>query len=193
MPSVLPNFLLRDVQAWLLPAAPLVVAAAVASYAVARRLGVDRRAAAVRATAAGVLAVHLAAVAVATRLVEVVSGGDDEFATRQLELVPLTGIGAYLQSDVSLTVLLQIGGNVALLLPLGVLIPLVVGRDPGWRMVLLLGTATSAAIEAVQWWFALGVASIDDVALNVTGVALGYLAYRWLIRVLHRSAEPSWR
>jgi glycopeptide antibiotics resistance protein len=192
MPSVLPYFL-YDVQGWLLLAAPLVVAAAVASYAVARRLGVDRRAAAVRATAAGALAVHLAAVAVATRLVEVISGGESEFATRQLELVPLTGIGGYLRSGVSLTVLLQIGGNVALLLPLGVLIPLVVGRDPGWRMVLLLGIATSATIEAVQWSFALGVASVDDVALNVTGVALGYLMYRWLIRVLHRSAEPSWR
>jgi glycopeptide antibiotics resistance protein len=192
MPSVLPNFL-HDVQAWLLLAAPLVVAAAVASYVVARRLDVDRRAAAVRATAAGVLAVHLAAVAVATRLVEAISGGDDEFATRQLELVPLTGIGGYLRTGVSLTVLLQIGGNIALLLPLGVLIPLVVGHDPGWRMVLLLGIATSAVIEAVQWWFALGVASVDDVALNVTGVALGYLAYRWLNRVLHPSAEPSWR
>jgi glycopeptide antibiotics resistance protein len=192
MPSVLPNFL-YDVQGWLLLAAPLVVAAAVASYVVARRMGVDRRAAAVRATAAGVLAVHLAAVAVATRLVEVISGGESEFATRQLELVPLTGIGGYLRSGVSLTVLLQIGGNVALLLPLGVLIPLVVGRDPGWRMVLLLGIATSTVIEAVQWWFALGVASVDDVALNVTGVALGYLMYRWLIRVLHRSVEPSWR
>jgi glycopeptide antibiotics resistance protein len=192
MPSVLPYFL-YDVQGWLLLAAPLVVAAAVASYAVARRLGVDRRAAAVRATAAGALAVHLAAVAVATRLVEVISGGESEFATRQLELVPLTGIGGYLRSGVSLTVLLQIGGNVALLLPLGVLIPLVVGRDPGWRMVLLLGIATSATIEAVQWSFALGVASVDDVALNVTGVALGYLMYRWLIRVRHRWVEPSWR
>jgi glycopeptide antibiotics resistance protein len=192
MPSVLPNFL-YDVQGWLLLAAPLVVAAAVASYVVARRVGVDRRAAAVRATAAGVLAVHLVAVAVATRLVEVISGGGDEFATRQLELVPLTGIGGYLRSGVSLTVLLQIGGNVALLLPLGVLIPLVVGRDPGWRMVLFLGIATSATIEAVQWWFALGVASVDDVALNVTGVALGYPVYRWLIRVRHRSVEPSWR
>jgi glycopeptide antibiotics resistance protein len=192
MPSVLPNFL-YDVQGWLLLAAPLVVAAAVASYVVARRLGVNRRAAAVRATAAGALVVHLAAVAVATRLIEVISGGESEFATRQLELVPLTGIGGYLRSGVSLTVLLQIGGNVALLLPLGVLIPLVVGRDPGWRMVLLLGIATSATIEAVQWSFALGVASVDDVALNVTGVALGYLMYRWLIRVRHRSVEPSWR
>jgi glycopeptide antibiotics resistance protein len=192
MPSVLPNFL-YDVQGWLLLGAPLVVAAAVASYVIARRVGVDRRAAAVRATAAGALVVHLAAVAVATRLVEVISGGESEFATRQLELVPLTGIGGYLRSGVSLTVLLQIGGNVALLLPLGVLIPLVVGRDPGWRMVLLLGIATSATIEAVQWSFALGVASVDDVALNVTGVALGYLAYRWLIRVLHRSVDPSWR
>ena len=189
MPSIVPNFL-HDVQAWLLLAAPLVAAAAVASYVVARRLGVGRRAAAVRATAVGVLAVHLVAVAVATRLVEVISGGGDEFATRQLELVPLTGVGGYLRSALSLTVLLQIGGNVALLLPLGVLIPLVVGRDPGWRMVLLLGIATSATIEAVQWWFSLGVASVDDVALNVTGVALGYLAYRLLIRVLHRSVEP---
>jgi hypothetical protein len=120
----------------MLLAAPLVVAAAVASYVVARRLGVDPRAAAVRATAAGVLAVHLAGVAVATRLAEVISEGGDGFATRQLELVPLTGIGGYLQWDVSLTVLLQIGGNVTLLLPLGVLIPLVVGRDPGCRLVL---------------------------------------------------------
>jgi glycopeptide antibiotics resistance protein len=165
MPSVLPNFL-YDVQGWLLLAAPLVVTAAVASYVLARRVGVDRRAAAVRATAAGALVVHLVAVAVATRLVEVISGGESEFATRQVELVPLTGIGGYLRSGVSLTVLLQIGGNVALLLPLGVLTPLVVGRDPGWRMVLRLGIVTSAVIEAVQWWFALGVASVNDVALT---------------------------
>jgi len=111
---------------------------------------------------------------------------------RQLEPVPLAGISGYLRSTASLTVLLQLAGNIALLLPLGVLIPLVIGRDPGWRPPLLLGLAASATIETIQWWFALGVASIDDLALNVSGVAAGYLAYRWLIRrhVHRRPTRP---
>jgi len=73
MPSVVPNFL-HDVQAMLLVAAPLVVAAAVVGYVVSRRVGVEHRDAAVRAAAVGVLAVHLLAVVTATRLVEVIVG-----------------------------------------------------------------------------------------------------------------------
>jgi glycopeptide antibiotics resistance protein len=189
MPGVLPNFL-HDVQATLLLAAPLVAAAAVVGYLVSRRVGVERGDAAVRAAAVGALAVHLLAVVTATRLVEVIVGGGDDYAAAQIELVPLAGIASYLRWGVSATALVQIVGNVALLFPIGVLVPLVVGRDPGWRTLLAVGIAGSVAIEVVQWRFALGVASVDDVLLNVTGVVLGYLVYRGLIG---RRATPGKR
>jgi hypothetical protein len=103
-----PHALLHDVQATLLLAAPHVVAASLQSYLISRRVGVERRDAAVRAAAVGMLAVHLLAVVTATRLAEVLVGGGDDHAVAQIELVPLAGISSYLRSGVSATALVQV-------------------------------------------------------------------------------------
>ncbi|TDD79943.1 VanZ family protein [Actinomadura darangshiensis] len=72
--------------------------------------------------------------------------------------------------------LLQIGGNLALLAPLGVLLPLVWTTLRGPIRLALLTGLFSLAIETIQGAFVMGRAfDIDDVILNVAGVLLAYL------------------
>ncbi|TMQ95186.1 VanZ family protein [Actinomadura soli] len=72
--------------------------------------------------------------------------------------------------------LFQIGGNLALLMPLGVLIPIVWTTLRGPIRLALLTGALSLAIETVQGAFVVGRAfDVDDVILNVIGVVIAYL------------------
>ncbi len=85
-------------------------------------------------------------------------------------------------------------GNVLAFAPLGVFLPLL---WPRWRSlvsVVAAGLAISLALEAVQLGLSLligapyRVADIDDVIINVLGVALGYGLYRAI--GLFLPAEP---
>lgn len=73
-------------------------------------------------------------------------------------------------------------GNIAAFVPLGVLLPVMIGRR-SVALVLLLGFALSLAIEvgqlAVSMYlgFAYRSADIDDVIVNVFGTAVGYSIY----------------
>ncbi|GGV08349.1 hypothetical protein GCM10010182_29600 [Actinomadura cremea] len=72
--------------------------------------------------------------------------------------------------------LLQIGGNLALLAPMGVLLPLIAKRLRGPLRLAVLTALFSLAIELVQGAFVVGRAfDIDDLILNVAGVVLAYL------------------
>ena len=71
--------------------------------------------------------------------------------------------------------------NVAVFVPLGVLIPLLVTR-PRWRTVLAISARASLAIEllqlAAQRLFGGGhIADVNDFIFNVTGAALGYVLF----------------
>ncbi|MFI0372522.1 VanZ family protein [Actinomadura sp. 1N219] len=70
----------------------------------------------------------------------------------------------------------QMGGNLMLLMPLGVLLPLVWTTLRGPVRLVLLTAVLSLAIETVQGAFVIGRAfDVDDVILNVIGVLIGYL------------------
>jgi glycopeptide antibiotics resistance protein len=74
--------------------------------------------------------------------------------------------------------------NVAMFVPYGVLAGLLLRR--WWWCALLAGAATSAAIELAQLLFLPSrVPSLQDVAMNTLGTALGLLllaAWRWIAR-----------
>lgn len=75
-------------------------------------------------------------------------------------------------------------GNLVLLAPVGLLAPALWTRFRSWKTVLLLGLSISVSIELLQ----LVVSSyrttdIDDVILNVTGTAVGYLCYKLALRL----------
>jgi len=75
-------------------------------------------------------------------------------------------------------------GNVALFMPLGILLPLVDTRFRSIRRVLLIGLCLSLTIETVQFGLRFvgnpRAVDIDDVLLNTLGACLGFLIYRAL-------------
>ena len=98
--------------------------------------------------------------------------------------VPLGSIEDYLSNSVSLSVAVHnVGGNLVMLGPLGILLA-VVTRWSGRRAAVVL-FLVSATIELLQWQVVSGrSADVDDAILNVAGGILGY----WLGRA--RGARP---
>ncbi|WP_433174473.1 VanZ family protein [Actinoallomurus sp. CA-150999] len=71
---------------------------------------------------------------------------------------------------------LEIGGNLALMMPLGVLLPILFARLRGLVRLTLAVALISLGIEAVQGLLITGrTFDIDDVILNTAGAALAYL------------------
>jgi glycopeptide antibiotics resistance protein len=77
--------------------------------------------------------------------------------------------------------------NIAVFLPLGMMLPLLAARPRWWRAV-AVATAVSLGIETTQYVTAhlLGgghLADVNDLIFNVLGGALGYLLLAGLVRV----------
>ncbi|WP_165498465.1 VanZ family protein [Streptomonospora litoralis] len=87
-------------------------------------------------------------------------------------LVPFTDMFA---TGASLTTMYQSGGNIALFVPLGALLPLAFGRRAAaFGRVAVVAAVLSGCVEVVQYALSIGhIASVDDVLLNVFGALLG--------------------
>jgi glycopeptide antibiotics resistance protein len=80
-------------------------------------------------------------------------------------------------------------GNIALLVPIGLLVPFVY-RSMTWKASLVLGVAAGLCIEVMQTVLRVGIFDIDDVILNALGVMIGYAAFALLAQWIHsRSYE----
>ena len=64
--------------------------------------------------------------------------------------------------------------NVAMFLPLGVLLPLSVKRFQQWYWMLAVGAGMSLVIEGLQHFLSRGQADVDDLICNTLGAMLGY-------------------
>ena len=88
----------------------------------------------------------------------------------------------------------QLGGNVLVFAPFGILLPWAAPGFARLRRLLLAGFALSVAIELGQLAVSAGlgytyrVSDVDDVILNVTGVMLGFAVYR--LATWRRPAAP---
>lgn len=77
----------------------------------------------------------------------------------------------------------NVGGNILLLMPLGVLVPILFHTYRHLKKIVILGLLTSISIESIQileivvgaWGRTV---DIDDVICNVLGATLGYLIYK---------------
>ncbi len=67
--------------------------------------------------------------------------------------------------------------NIAMFVPLGVLLPLAAKPFRRWYWTLAAGAGTSLIIEALQYSFGRGQADIDDLLCNTLGAMLGYCLY----------------
>ncbi|MFB7043106.1 VanZ family protein [Streptomyces sp. NPDC056294] len=109
-------------------------------------------------------------------------------------LTPGSSIRAYLEQPAFLETVKQLGGNVLLGVPFGVLLPLLSRRTRGLVRVALLTIVTMLFVELVQGALITGRAfDIDDVMLNTTGALLGYLLIgRRLGRAVHPRVRRRW-
>ena len=112
---------------------------------------------------------------------------------RRWNLVPFHTIVSYLKADgyaVSASIrAVNLLGNVLVLVPFGVLLPLAFPKTDKWYRVFLWGSALIVLIEATQF-FVGRAADIDDYILNILGVMLGYALLRLCLYGV-RSVRPT--
>ncbi|MFJ3906040.1 VanZ family protein [Streptomyces sp. NPDC090025] len=109
-------------------------------------------------------------------------------------LTPGRSIEAYLRQPEFVETVKQLGGNVLLGVPFGVLLPLLSPRTRGFLRVALATVCTMLLVELVQGALITGRAfDIDDVLLNTTGALLAYvLVGRRLGRAVHPRRRRRW-
>ncbi|MER5451748.1 VanZ family protein [Streptomyces sp. NPDC002766] len=91
-------------------------------------------------------------------------------------LHPGRSIRAYLEQPALRDTVKQIGGNILLGIPFGVLVPVVAPRARGLLRVLLLTAVVMLLVEFAQGALVNGRAfDIDDVILNTTGALIGWV------------------
>ncbi|MER6711169.1 MULTISPECIES: VanZ family protein [unclassified Streptomyces] len=102
-------------------------------------------------------------------------------------LRPGSSLKAYLDQPELRDAVRQIGGNILLGVPFGVLVPVVAPRTRGILRVLFLTAVVMLLVEFAQGALVTGRAfDIDDVILNTTGALIGYLLLgRRLSRAVH--------
>ena len=96
---------------------------------------------------------------------------------RPANLIPFKTILPYLLGEKGLLIAaINIGGNIALLVPIGFLIAFIF-RNLTWIVLLSIAVASGLVIETTQMLLHVGIFDIDDVILNAFGVLLGFWAF----------------
>ncbi len=109
-------------------------------------------------------------------------------------LRPGDSIRDYLAQPAFRDTLKQLGGNVLLGVPFGVLLPVLVPRARGLVRVAVVTALVMLLVELVQGALITGRAfDVDDVLLNTSGALLGYLLLgRRLGRAVHPRRHHWW-
>lgn len=75
-------------------------------------------------------------------------------------------------------------GNIALFIPLGLYIPLLFRRwGDSWAGVMLLSFGLSLCFELTQLFLSIGTFDVDDLILNTSGGMIGYGIYRIVVYI----------
>ncbi|CAM5613070.1 VanZ family protein OS=Streptomyces tendae OX=1932 GN=GUR47_04495 PE=4 SV=1 [Streptomyces tendae] len=108
-------------------------------------------------------------------------------ALTHTNLHPGRSLEAYLDQPALRDAVKQIGGNILLGVPFGVLVPVVAPRTRGVLRVLLLTAVVMLLVESAQGVLVTGRAfDVDDVILNTGGALIGYLLLgRRMSRTVH--------
>lgn len=145
-----------------------------------------------------VLLVYLLGVGLVTgpSLYQLIAG---ELPQPRWELIPFVDIAAVLADTTTpgFGAFVNIAGNIALLVPLGFLLPLIWAYFGTAKRTILFGFCLSLSIELIQL-IAGGVTSVDDLLLNTLGAALGFALAKLLLHGCPRLApkeekRAAWR
>ena len=89
----------------------------------------------------------------------------------RINLIPFVNLLDY---DVKKELLLNLIGNVSMFIPSGIILPILFKRLDSFRKVLAAGAVISLCIEIIQLPFYTRASDVDDLILNMLGVAIGY-------------------
>lgn len=71
----------------------------------------------------------------------------------------------------------NIAGNIIAFLPFGFILPIIAGRMRSGFLIIMSGFGLSLTVEVIQLISRVGSFDVDDLILNTTGAALGYLLF----------------
>ena len=103
-----------------------------------------------------------------------------EQVAQQLNLIPFrtlrlfadlldSGVRSYIRMAI-----INLGGNIIMFIPLGLLLPIIFPKLATLFRVLLVTSALITVVEILQLFTLVGSCDIDDLILNVLGSAIGY-------------------
>ncbi|PFY13744.1 VanZ family protein [Bacillus toyonensis] len=117
-------------------------------------------------------------------------GLQEPFPTRH-NYVPFASINELLHHFYFMVPLRNIGGNILLFVPFGILMPMKFKKVNKGLKIVLLGFLSSLTIECIQLRLTFRSFDIDDIILNTFGVYIGFLIYKWvtLIFISRQSNE----
>lgn len=75
------------------------------------------------------------------------------------------------------TVIVNLIGNVAAFMPLGIILPVLNQKNARFLRILVLSMFFSGLIEFLQLVYHVGIFDVDDIFLNTCGAVLGYFVY----------------
>ena len=108
----------------------------------------------------------------------------EEQLRANINLTPLYTIKNYLRvvtqhtnDSVLLHCIINLGGNVLLFIPAGVLLPKIWPKQRNYFRFFVTCTGIMFFVEALQLFTLLGSFDIDDLILNLIGMTLGFIGY----------------
>ena len=84
--------------------------------------------------------------------------------------------------------LVNLLGNLALLMPMGLFLPKLFSRQRCFGWFLFTSLLLGVGIECIQYVTAVGVLDVDDLFLNISGAVLGYWVWR-VYQVIRRKYQ----
>ncbi len=104
----------------------------------------------------------------------------------KLNLIPFVHL---LEYDSRNDLLLNVIGNTAMFIPTGIILPIIYKKLNSFWKVIGVGALISVCIEIIQLPFFERASDIDDLLLNTLGVAIGYLIYKLVQKLIKRRCK----
>ncbi|MED4013276.1 VanZ family protein [Priestia aryabhattai] len=136
----------------------------------------------------GLLSVTLFPMPVDDNLIQYrISSGDNEVNN----FIPLKSIIGAMDGNFIMSMIHQLGGNLILLFPLAIFIPILFPKLTKFKTIVLIGFLVSLLIESSQFTissiikFTYRSFDVDDLLLNTIGAGIGFLFYKYIyVKVL---------
>lgn len=81
---------------------------------------------------------------------------------------------------------INLGGNVAVFIPLGIFLPWIWPKFRRWGRFFLVSSGIILTVEFLQWITLRGILDVDDYILNMLGLFGGYVLFRLSARLMKK-------